>query len=217
MQNIQLKEIIKKISQTKKKLITIDELSTLTNINIDKKQHGQKFYKMIYYLKQRGRLVSIKKDLFVLKHPDDKKNEQDYIEIYYRTLLIKECKQRYKNQRYIAGETALQLHLKQYNIPDIITLVNPEKQGYEVLLSGKKMQRKIYTHQQKNISKQFIKFQTVIPYDSLKLPIATLELALLEALYNNNPNDSILLDSIKKILKKTKEFQQESFHNILKL
>lgn len=85
----------------KKEIITIDELATLTRRIFDQENSSQKLYKVIYYLKQRGYLLSIKKDLFIIKDPEDTRTEYHFIEEWYWSILAKHCKQLYRSQWYI--------------------------------------------------------------------------------------------------------------------
>ena len=86
-----------------------------------------------------------------------------------------------------------------------------------MILSGKQIKRKVYTAKKRNLTHKFFKYTDTVNISGIKLNIANINLALLESLYNNNLQDPITIEMVKKVLKKHKDFPLESFEEILKL
>ncbi|USN56151.1 MAG: hypothetical protein H6765_08495 [Candidatus Peribacteria bacterium] len=60
-----------------------------------------KAYKFIYYLKNRGYLVSIKKTIFYVKYPEDHISESLILEDYYWQILHHHCSETLEKNWYI--------------------------------------------------------------------------------------------------------------------
>ena len=145
----------------------------------------QKAYKVIYYLKIRGYLENIKKNIFFVKDPDRAYTQEEIVDLFYRTLVKKHCADFLKGDRYISGIKALELNLASYDIPDDLSIVNQYKQATEVVLFTKQVAFKTYgKHKIDNLFKFFWKFTKKIEIGKHTFSIANLELALLESLYN---------------------------------
>ena len=68
MKNQYFNTLVKKLSKYKNKLIHIEELKKLLKNILDDQYKDSKTYKNIYYLKNRGYLISLRKDLFFVKN-----------------------------------------------------------------------------------------------------------------------------------------------------
>jgi hypothetical protein len=130
--------------------------------------HEGRMYKLTHQLKNRGYLISLKKDIFLITIPDKIPNEQEIEELFYRKLLKQHCQQYCKTNRYIGGLTALELHLHGSNItlPEEIIIYNKDKQAIETILFDKKVNFKTYEAKTKNLYNAFSKQTTSIKLKS---------------------------------------------------
>lgn len=178
----------------------------------------KKAYKLIYYLKNKGHILSIKKNIFYCKFPEDYVSEDLIIEDRYWYILHAHCKTRTDNQRYIWWLKAVELNLHNLSIPDHILIINPNKQSHESVLTGKELQFKKYSTKDENFFRQFKKLTHKIKMSKYQFPYACLELALLESLYNfDELHDRYTYEVIKKIIKKSKNLDLDVIETILKL
>lgn len=164
-----------------------------------------KVYKMVYYLKNRWYLQSLKKNIYFIKNPDNYYSEDWLVDTTYRKLLKIHCQNYLMKDWYIGGVKALEIHMQSYAIPDEILIVNAHKQATEVVMFDKKMLCKMYRSKDKNIFRQCKKFTTSHLVSGVRFPIASLELAILESLYNPSiVQKDYIVAMIKKALKKYK-------------
>jgi hypothetical protein len=68
---------------------------------MDKKYSDKKAYKMIYYLKNKGYIISLKKDIYYITSPESKLDQEKLIDKFYRQILKENCKYYLDNDRYI--------------------------------------------------------------------------------------------------------------------
>lgn len=149
----------------------------------------------------------MKKNLFFIKDPDEVVSAEWILERHYWDQLRKHCKEYVSGHRYIGGLKALEFHMSSYDIPDEdILVVNEDKQATEIILFDRKVTYKVYTHKHTSLYPVFKKFVTTTRLSVGSLPIAGLELALLETLYNpSSASVGYVHGLIKKILKKHKK------------
>lgn len=203
MKNQYFDIVVKKIWKYKNKLLEIQKIKEIIKNILDTEYSEQKTYKMIYYLKNRGYIESLKKDIFFVKNPEKTYQEQELINKFYREMLKRHCNEYIEGKRYIGWLKALELNISSFEIPDEILIVNTRKQATEVIIEQKKGLFKTYGSNKKNLFPLFYKHTKKIAINWQLYPTATLELAIIETLYNQSIiNKSYGEELIKKIIRK---------------
>lgn len=196
----------KALAKKKNKILTIQDLKKIGQKIMADDYADSKIYKLIYHTKNHWYLIAIKKDLFVPTTPEDTIDEQYIIDRYYRPLLKKHCATSYGRYRYIGGLKALELITGNYTPTDTIEIVTPDTQGSSVLFLDKKIYTKSYTQDGISLFKTIYRQTEKIKIGTTALPRATLELALLESLYNPDiVTQWYAHELIKRTLKKYKK------------
>lgn len=93
--------VVKKLKKYRGKVITIQNIKNIVHSIIDDTYSDKKAYKIVYYLKTKGYIQSIKKDMLLCKYPEDTFSDDAIIEKYYRGSTKKHCKESCGTQRYI--------------------------------------------------------------------------------------------------------------------
>lgn len=93
--------IVNYLSKFQGKSIDNEKIKDKLQNILDKEYTESKMYKMIYYLKIRGYLVNLKKNLFFVKNPADEPDEENLANKLYWTILNKHCKDFIEGKRYI--------------------------------------------------------------------------------------------------------------------
>lgn len=162
---------------------------------------------MIYYLKLRGHLINLKKNVFFVKKSEENYTEDQLSDLLYRTILKKHSKEFIQGRWYIWGLKALEIANTMYNIPDEILIVNGKKQSTETILFDKTALLKTYQNKDKNLLSLFMKHTTSASIGTQTFNIAKPELAILETLYNTSPLQKAYGEElIKKWLRKNKKY-----------
>lgn len=218
MRNNPFNTVVNYLSKLQGKILTNEVIKTKLQNILDEEYSEPKMYKIIYYLKLRGHLINLKKNLFLVKKPEDTIDEEKLINKVYRSILNKHCNDFIDGKRYIWGLKALEISLLSYSIPDEILLVNNKKQGSETIILEKKALLKTYKNKNKNLFPFFFKSTQKVSIENYKFNIATPELAILETLYNTSPSQKAYGEElIKKRLKKNKKnFNFQLLENLLK-
>lgn len=196
----------------------INKIKEIIRNILDSEYSEQKTYKMIYYLKNRWYIESLKKDTFFIKNPEKSYQEQELVEKFYREMLKKHCNDYLEGKRYIGWLKALELNISSYEIPEEILIVNAKKQATEVIVGQKKWLFKTYWSNKKNLFPLFYKHTRKISINNQLYPVANLELAIIETLYNQSIiNQKYWEELIKKIIRKFgKSIQIKIFEEFLK-
>ncbi len=216
--NSYLAELIKKLKKWRHKIIYSDNLKSIIEKTMKDEYTHKKAYKLIYYLKNKGYLLSIKKEIFYVKLAEDHISEDLILEDRYRYILHHHAKGSTDNQRYIWWLKALELWLNNFSIPDDVQVVNPKKQSKEIVVAGKTMQFKKYSSKKENYFKQFKKHTHKVKMGKFSFPYSSLELAILECLYNfDEIYDRYTYEVIKKVIRKSTNFDLERLSKILKI
>ncbi|MDR2190165.1 MAG: hypothetical protein LBP53_03055 [Candidatus Peribacteria bacterium] len=145
-------------------MLMIDDFKTLLHTFFGEQLHESRMYKLIHQLKNRGYLMSLKKDIFFITAPEKTPSETELEELFYRKLLKQHCQQYCKHQRYLGELTALEIHLHGtgVSIPEEIIVFNKEKQALETVMLKKKVSFKTYEAKSKNLYPAFAKhLQTI--------------------------------------------------------
>ncbi|MCX6824662.1 MAG: hypothetical protein NTY80_00415 [candidate division SR1 bacterium] len=169
----------------KGKLMDGGKVSSLLKHSLAEDFSIQKMYKIVYYLKIRGYLENIKKNIFFVKDPNHIYSREEIMDLFYRTIVKKHCTDFLKGNWYIGGLKALELNLSSFDIPEELSIVNQYKQATEVLMFDKQIVFKTYAkNKTDNLFKFFWKLTKKVTIGKNSFPIAGLELAILESLYN---------------------------------
>lgn len=199
--------IVKNLSKYKNKLIWIDKVKEIIKDLMDTDYSENKAYKTIYQLKNKWYLINLKKSIFIVKDPEKEYNEQQLLDTFYRSITKKHCSDFLSGKWYIWWLKALELNLTNYDIPDEILIVNEEKQATETIMFDKQIFFKKYESDWKSLFSFFNKFTKKIYIGKNLFPIANLELAILESLYNPSyPNKLYINETIKKVIRKNKKY-----------
>jgi len=204
MSNRVFDNLVKKLMKYKGKLIDGEKVWVLLKSSLAEDFSIQKMYKMIYYLKIRGYLENLKKNIFFVKDPDHNYSKEEIMDLFYRTIVKKHCTDFLKGNRYIWGLKALELNLASYDIPDELSIVNQYKQATEVVMFDKQIVFKTYAKNKiDNLFRFFWKLTKPIKIGKQTFPIAWLELAILESLYNPGMiSQGYINELVKKVLRK---------------
>lgn len=125
------------------------------------------------------------------------------MELFYWNVVKKHCTNFLKGNRYIGGLKALELNLASYDIPDELSIINQYKQATEVIIYDKQAIFKNYSYKKTNLFPFFWKLTKKIHIGNLIFPIAGLELAIVESLYNPGMiSQGYINELIKKVIRK---------------
>ncbi|PZM85059.1 hypothetical protein DLH72_02280 [Candidatus Gracilibacteria bacterium] len=182
-----------------------------------KKSNQSKIDKTIYNLKSKGIIISIKSGVYIIPSEEDKKlNKIDLIEKYYIKLLKKYIINTCSTNYYISGNKALEIHDKNFSIPEKIFIINKNINkkifigNYQIIfktISSKKSEKSIFG--------KLIKLTENKEIENFNFKVANLELSLVEACILNDINEPLNIKLITKILKKYKNnFNTENFYKI---
>lgn len=198
--------IANKLLKNTWKIINNDYIKNIVMSVSDEIPNNAKIHKTSHNLKNKWYLLSLKKDCFIITHPNKIPDEDEIILLHYRDLLRKHCKTYLNGKWYIGWLKALELHLQNYEPPETIEIVNTEKSSLEVIVFEKTVNYKKYTIRNKNLLTHLKKYIITIKIWKYNFPIAPLELSMLEALHNPSAVDLPLINEyIKKLLRKHKK------------
>lgn len=219
MQDSHFNIVVKKILKHKWKVLDSWKLKKFIQDILDTNYTDKKAYKIIYYLKQRWYVISLKKDIFFIKDQNQNIEVDILIDKLYRQILAAHCKQYLWSDRYIWWLKALELNIWNNAIPEDIDVINPEKQSREVILASKYLNFKSYTIKKDNLFKKFKKLTQKIKIWKNSFHYSNLELSILESLYNPSViSENYVKEVIKKVLRKHKKtLNFDIFWQILKL
>ena len=216
-----IEDLIIILQKQKKKIISLDELKNLIYKSFWEDTPISKIYKITFQLKNRWFLFPMRKELFFISNPDNQIKPEDIEEKYYWKLLKDHCNSTSK-QRYIWWLTALEIHLhwNGVTIPEVITIINKDKQANETLIFEKSISFKKYETKWKNLISPLMK-QTIeaVMTNCKNIRVANLELSVLECLYNfDTTNKWYIEECIKKAIKKNgKALNLFTLESIIKL
>lgn len=191
--------------KSKNKVIHIDAIRRVFSAVMWDAYTDKKMYKLLYYLKNRWYLITLKKNIYFVKQSDDEYNEQRLTDRFYWDLVKQHCKEYVKSDWYIGWLKALELHMSAYDVPDEIMIVNADKQATEVIVFDKKVLFKTYVSSGKNLFPIYKNHVSKIDLGRISVPVICMEIALLETLYNPSIVHKWYIDGlVKKLLKKHK-------------
>ena len=165
MKKINMEEIQTQLQKRKNKLIAMEELKGIMLSVYGNTVSTGKIYKTTHQLKNRGFLLSIKKDILFIKHPKEEISDEELEEQFYWKILKQHCETYCKQERYIGELTALEINMQGtgINITEEIIIFNRKKQAIETVLLEKNVSFKTYESKGKNLytplSKQTLKIR----------------------------------------------------------
>ncbi len=159
-----------------------------------------KWYKLVHQANMKWYLIILKKDLYYIPHSWEEID--DIIQKRYWTILHNHIKDYIQWKWLITWITALQLLLQNYEIPDMISILSPNKQCQEVIIRDKITA----------IKKMNSWWQSLFPIlrnTAKKVMIrkklfytTSLTISLLETFYANTDSNATTNELGKKILRK---------------
>ncbi len=191
-------------------------------IDPEKKEKYKNYLnKIIYRLKAEKIIFSLKSWVYIVPSLEDKKlNKIDLIEKYYLKLLKKYITYYVWNSYYISSKKSLEFHLKNYEVPEKILIINRNLNkkilvwSYQIIfktISWKKDSKKV------NFYNFFSNYIVNKEIDSINFKLSCLELALLETSVVSNWEEWLALDLLSKTVKKySKVFDNSIFYEIAK-
>ena len=198
-------ELIQNLQKQKKKILSLNDLKKLIYKSFGENTPITRIYKITFQLRNRWFLTPLRKELFYITNPEKPIKPEEIEEQQYRKLLKEHCSQTNK-KRYIWWLTALEIHLhwSWVTIPETITIINKDKQANETLIFEKLIAFKKYETKWKNLIIPLLKQTIQVNMPNAKnIPIANLELSILECLYNfDTTNRWYIEECIKKAIKK---------------
>lgn len=199
--------VVKNLLKHKNKLISIDKIKEIIQNILDSDYSESKSYKTIYHLKNKWYLLTLKKSIFLVKDPDKEYDDQQLLEMFYRSIVKKHCKEFVAWKRYIWWVKALELNLTNFDIPEEILIVNEQKQSTETVMFDKQVLFKVYESDKKSLYNFFHKLTKKVYIGKNVFPVANIELAILESLYNPSVIHKGYVDElVKKVLRKNKKY-----------
>ncbi len=218
MRNSYLQPVADKLQKRSNKIIYIDELKAVIKTIMADQYTDQRAYKLIYHLKNKEYLISLKKNIFVATKPTIVISMDALIEDYYRMILHQHCNESVGKNRYIWWVKAMEFQLKNLDIPDEILIVTEMKQGNEIIVWDKSASFKKYTSKKVSLFPTFKKHLETIKFGKYSFKYACKEIAILETLYNFDKKvNRYEYEIVKKIIKKNKQRAVEIFENIIKI
>lgn len=191
------------MKKNKNKIIYLNEIKKRMQNILDTKYTEQKLYKTIHQMKKSWYIITLKKEIFYCKNPEQTLSEFELIDKFYRKFLQQHAKTYVWKERYIWWNKALSIHLWDFSVADEISVITPSKKSKETIIWDKKVIYKSFFKQ--NIAlfpilKKYTIKQNIWP---VRLHIANMPLALLETALEQDPlKNPMIFELIKKTCKK---------------
>ncbi len=214
-------KIVKRLWNKSWKVFFKDDIYEL--LDPEKKiQHQNKLDKLVYRLKALGVILSIKAWVYIVPDEEDAKlNKIDLMDKYYFRLIKKIITREVSNSYYISWIQSLQYHLRNYEIPDKIFVVNRSMKKRVLMwkreiifktISGNKHDG---TRNQINLYNILSKYTLSREIDGVMIRCSWLELSLLESGLVTDTEEWLDVWLITKGIKKySSVFSEEIFEEI---
>lgn len=184
-----------------------------------KKKYQSKVDKTIYSLRSKWCIIPLKSWVYIIPDDDDiNLNKVDLIDKYYLKLLKKYIIFYLWSDYYISGKKALEIHMKNYALPEKIVIINRNINKKIVMwdfiiifktISWRDKWKKI------NLYSKFSKYSEIKAIDWIDFKISNLELSLVESAILSDIEESLDIVLLKKIIKKYKGvFKYDYFYEI---
>ncbi len=178
--------------------------------------------KTIYKLKAKWIIISIKAGVYIVPSEEDLKlNEVDLIEKYYLYLLKKYITYYAWSDYYISWKKSLEIHLKDFSIPNKIYIVN-RWVNKKLKIGNNEIIFKTISSTEKwkkiNLYSKLSDFVITKDVYDMEFKVSTLELALLESALVSDVEEWVDLALLSKTIKKySKVLNTESFYMLGKM
>lgn len=199
-------KIVKRMWKKWWKILFKNDIFELIDPEI-KPEYQTKVDKIIYNLRHKWVIIPLKPGVYIVPDREDKlMNKIDLIDKYYIKFLKKTLSAQVWNMYYISGSKALEIHMKNYQIPEKLFVVtrNVNKKivlwNYEIIF--KTISWKNKENKKINLFSIFYHLTTYKTVETVELKIACLELALLEALLITDSDTWVDVWLIHKVIKK---------------
>lgn len=219
MQTKYVKPIIDILWKRKNKIISDNQIKQLQESILSEPLNTSQFYKLIFMLKKRKYLISLRKDLYKISSPSEHiSKEKDITEEYYRSLLYERIKSVGLSKYYIGSTKWIEMHLHNYDaISDIIIYNEKLSKKEVVILDHNVFFKTCSTTPYKRgwlppiwsskdvLTKIGIKNSSLMNIEKYYFSVWPIELCILESLYYEaNHDTTYLYDLIKRAIKKYK-------------
>lgn len=219
---ISFNKIVNKLWKKWWKVVLKNDIFEILDPDMDKK-NNTKLNKLIYRLKAEQKIVSIRNWVYIVPTEDDLSlNSIDLIEKYYYRLLKRYIRENTWAAYYISWDKSLELHLKNQEIPEVITIVTRDINKKIIIGSYTIVFKTIFSSsvawQKKiNLYSKFKDFCITKDVDWETFKISWLELALLEVSLVTDINNWLNITLLSKVMKKYKWlFDSTVFYKIAK-
>lgn len=208
--------IVKVLQKRIGKVIYDSDLQSLQREILGSDYDIKKFYKLIFQLKQKKHLISLRKDCYLISYPENTiDSEHHIIEQFYRDFLYQELHKNCKKNYYIWWIQWLELHLNDTDYKEYIEVYNMNLHEERPLIKNCSILFKSYNNKD-NQKKSHPCFQLWLEHSKSIViewkvfSVWSIELCILESLYYHN-GTSYPNELIKKILKKFGNKRDRSF------
>ena len=202
---------VEKILKRKWKLLSDEQIQKLVSESMGENYTRAKGYKLVHLAKNKGHIISLRKDLYYIPLSlaeigditlSGEEQENNIIEKWYRTILHDHIKRYCDNKCLITWTTALHILLQNYEIPDTINLISPDKQAVETIVRDKKVAIKKMNAGKTSLYLQLKQHAKKVDIRGKSFYMTSLSISLLEALYANKENELLTIELSKKIIRK---------------
>lgn len=178
-----IESVVKSLQKKIGKVITSKEIESLQKEILGSGFNENKFYKLIYTLKNKWHIVELKSGLYLISYPEAQNPDKEELkETHYRPLLHEIIKKEHKWFYYIWWIKWLELHMNNYAIPENIDIITQHPAGKKTIIGTAAMSIKpTITPKQLEKIIQYKTTKTVITWKSFF--VWPLELCILELLY----------------------------------
>lgn len=210
-------KIVNKLLKKWWKVIFKDDIFEI--IDPEKKsEYNTLVNKTIYRLKSENIIKTIRNWVYIIPNKDDKKlNEIDLIEKYYFSFVKKYISQNVGSEYFISWKKSLEIHLKDYSIPEKIVIINRNINKKVFIWSYCIIFKTIFS-KKVNLYSKLSKLTKSVEVEWVNFKISNLELALLETSVISDNIEGIDIEILSKAIKKYgKFFILENFYAIWEL
>ncbi len=213
-------KIVKKLWKKWWKILLKKDLFEI--IDPEKKDKFKSYLdKTIYKLKSQKIIIPIKSGVYIIPDKDDLElNQIDLLDKYYLRLLKKYISFNVWSDYYISWKKALEIHMKDFSIPEKIYIVNSKLNkkikvwSYEIIFKTISWKTEWKTI---NLYSKVSKFVTKKEIEWIKFKTSCLELSLVESALISDTFEWLDFSLVNKAIKKySKIFDKEVFKEIWK-
>lgn len=191
---------VEKISKKKGSILYWKDIEKIISQLMWELYTRTKWYKLVHQANIKWFLTILKKDVYYIPHPDE--HIDDITSKRYRVILHNHIKDFLSWKWLITGETALNMHLQNYEIPDMISVLSVDKQCQEVIIRDKHIAIKKMNSNKQSLFSQLKKTAKKVSVRNKSFSITSLTVSLLETFFANN-NHSVPTNELgKKVLRK---------------